>query len=56
VYLLSILSGSGVSSVPNENVVEVESLTVAGCWANRARLKPKNRAAKKSLLIYDLLL
>jgi len=56
VYLLSMLAGSGVSSFPNENVVEVESLTVTGCCANNTELKLKSRTPKKSLLKYDLLL
>jgi len=54
VYLLSILPGFGVSIFPNEKVVEVESLTVVGCWANSVELKPKNRTTKKSILKYDL--
>ena len=49
-YLLSILDGFGVSNFPNENVVDVESLTVAGVCANKPEQQFKNRTAKKSLL------
>jgi hypothetical protein len=54
VYLLSILAGSGVSSFPNEKVVDVESLTVVGSCANKAEVLCKNKTAKKSLLKYGL--
>jgi hypothetical protein len=53
VYLLSILAGSGVPNFPNENVVDVESLTVSGSCANKAELQFKNKTVKKSLLKYD---
>ena len=53
-YLLSILGGFGVSSLPKEKVVDVESLTVAGVCANKTEVVFKNRTAKTSLLKYGL--